>query len=101
MKGSDLQIFIWRLSLGEKCPYLELFCSAFSRIWTENGDILRISPYSVRMRENMIELTDSTGKGLEGSKETFFHYGKVVNKFHHQIQLKIKNKILEEVFSKL
>ena len=24
----------------------------FSRIWTEYGEILRISPYSVRMREN-------------------------------------------------
>ena len=28
------------------------FWSAFSRIRTEYGDILRISPYSVRMREN-------------------------------------------------
>ena len=35
------------------CPYSELFWSVFSRIWTEYGEILRISPYSVRMRENM------------------------------------------------
>ena len=28
------------------------FWSAFSRIRTEYGEILRISPYSVRMREN-------------------------------------------------
>ena len=40
-------------SLREKCPYSELFWSAFSRIRTEYGEILRISPYSVRMRENM------------------------------------------------
>ena len=26
---------------------------AFSRIWTEYGEILRISAYSVRMRENV------------------------------------------------
>ena len=32
-------------ALRKKCPYSELFCSAFSRIQS-------ISPYSVRMREN-------------------------------------------------
>ena len=41
-----------RFTLSKKCPYPELFLSAFSRIWTEYGEILRISPYSVRMREN-------------------------------------------------
>ena len=41
-----------RKALRKKCPYLELFLSVFSRIWTEYGEILRISPYSVRMREN-------------------------------------------------
>ena len=35
------------------CPYQELFWSAFSRIQTEYGEILRISPHSVRMRENV------------------------------------------------
>ena len=39
-------------SLREKCPYSELFWSAFCHIRTEYGEILRISPYSVRMREN-------------------------------------------------
>ena len=34
------------------CPYSELFWSEFSRIRTEYGDILLISPYSVQMREN-------------------------------------------------
>ena len=42
-----------KLSLCEKCPYSELFWSAFSRIWTEYGEILRISPYSVRMLKNV------------------------------------------------
>ena len=36
----------------EKCPYLEFFWSVFCRIWTEYGEILRISPLSVRMRQN-------------------------------------------------
>ena len=39
-------------SLREKCPYSELFWPAFSRIWIECGEILRISPNSVRMRKN-------------------------------------------------
>ena len=33
-------------------PYSELFWSVFSRSRTECGQIIRISPYSVRMREN-------------------------------------------------
>ena len=36
----------------EKCPYSEFFWSVFSRIRIEYGEILRISPYSVWMREN-------------------------------------------------
>ena len=38
--------------MREKFPYSELFWSAFFRIRIENGEILRISPYLVRMREN-------------------------------------------------
>ena len=46
--------FSFRLcyAMRKKCPYLELFLSAFSRISTEYEEVLRISPYSVRMREN-------------------------------------------------
>ena len=40
------------LSLREKCPYSELYKSACSHIQTEYGEILRISPYLVRMCEN-------------------------------------------------
>ena len=39
-------------AMHEKCLYLELFWSEFSRIRTEYEEILHISPYSVRMREN-------------------------------------------------
>ena len=42
---------VW-LTLRKKWSYSELFWSAFSRIWTEYGEIGSISPYSVRMREN-------------------------------------------------
>ena len=39
-------------TLREKCPCSELFWSAFSPIRTEYGQILHISHYSIRMREN-------------------------------------------------
>ena len=44
----------------KKSPYSELFWSVFSRIWTECGEKLRISPYSFRMRENtgVLEVKD-------------------------------------------
>ena len=38
--------------LSEKCPHSEFFWSVFSRIRAEYGEILRISPGSVQMREN-------------------------------------------------
>ena len=37
--------------LREKCPYAEFFWSIFSCILPEYGEILGITPYSVRMRE--------------------------------------------------
>ena len=39
-------------TLRKKWPYSELFWSLFSHVWTEYGEILRISPYSDRMLEN-------------------------------------------------
>ena len=45
----------FNILLGEKCPYLELIWSVFSRIRTEYGEILfffSIFLYSFRMREN-------------------------------------------------
>ena len=43
---------LYGLTLGENCSYSELFWSVLSCIWTGYGEILRISPYSVRIREN-------------------------------------------------
>ena len=41
-------------TLREECPtkYRVFFWSVFSRIWTEYGDLLRKSPYSVQLCEN-------------------------------------------------
>ena len=41
------------LALRERCPYSEFFWSVISRIQTEDGEIRRISPYSVQMRDKM------------------------------------------------
>ena len=46
------------------CPYSEFYWSAFSRIWTEYEEILRISPYSVRMRENTEQKNSKYGHFL-------------------------------------
>ena len=40
------------LALHKKWPYSELSWSLFSLIRSKYGEILRISPYSVRLREN-------------------------------------------------
>ena len=42
---------IFYYSLRNNYPYSELFCSVFSRIQTKYREILRISPYSVQIRE--------------------------------------------------
>ena len=52
------------VSLCEKCPYSELFWSVFSRIRTKYEKILRISPYSVRIRENMDQNNSKYGDFL-------------------------------------
>ena len=59
--GYCLMLIIWIISRNytwlEKCPYLEFFWSVFFRIQIEYGEILCISPYSNRMRENMNQKT--------------------------------------------
>ena len=41
-----------KIALRKKYLFSEFFWSVFSCIRTEYGNILRISPYSVRMQEN-------------------------------------------------
>ena len=57
------------MSLRKMCPYLELFWSASSRIWTEYREILRISPYSVRMRENVDQNNSKYGQFLRSAEK--------------------------------
>ena len=54
-----------------KCPYSELFSSAFSRIRTKHGDILRVSPYSVRMRQNADQNNSEYGNVLRSLNVLF------------------------------
>ena len=51
IEGRVLHVEV-KQSLRKKCPYSELFWSAFSRIWTEYREMQSMSPYSVRIREN-------------------------------------------------
>ena len=57
------------LTLREKSPYSELSWSAFSRIRTECGEILSISYYSVRMRENADQNNSEYGHILRSVKQ--------------------------------
>ena len=65
-------IFFQRLStLRKNCPYSELFWSVFSRTRTEYGEILRISPYSVLMRENTDQNNSEYGHFLRSGTDEF------------------------------
>ena len=64
--------------LRKKCPYLELFWSAFSRIWTEFSELQSISPYSVRMWENA-DLNNSKYGHFPRSEMQMFSKGCTLN----------------------
>ena len=51
-----------------KCLHSEFFCSVFSHIWTEYGEILFIFPYSVRMHENADQKNSKYGYFSGGGK---------------------------------
>ena len=66
MKNLEMICLVgWTLALREKCLYAELFWSAFSRIRTEYEEIRSISPYSVRMRENVDQNNSEYGHFLQ------------------------------------
>ena len=67
----NLLILYWD-TLREKCPYSELFWSVFSRIWTEYGEILHISPYSVRMLEKADQNSSEYGHFLRNEWKYYF-----------------------------
>ena len=62
-------------SLRKKCLYSKLFWFAFSRIWTEYGEILCISPYSVgKMRTRLIPNTDTFYAVIRVIMSSFYSY---------------------------
>ena len=65
----DFKPFI-RLPLRKRCPYSEIFWSAFSGTWTEYGEIRSISLYSVRMQENADQNDSEYG---HFSRSVFIH----------------------------
>ena len=62
----------WKIILPEKCPYSELFCFVISSILTEYGEILRISPYSVLVWENMDQNNSEYGHFLRSVEDSVF-----------------------------
>ena len=64
-------------TLREKCSYSELFWSAFPRIRTEYREILRVSPYSVRMRENADENNNKYGHFLRSERSARWIKGSI------------------------
>ena len=71
LKNLDPKITIpEKPALREKCPYSESFWFAFFLIRIEHGEILRVSPYSVRMRENTDQNNSEYGHfSRRGSQE--------------------------------
>ena len=61
-------------TLRRKGPYLELFLSAFSHIWTECGEIRSISPYSVILRENADQYNSEYGHFLRNVRPFVFSF---------------------------
>ena len=59
--------------LREKCPYSKFLWSVFSRIWIEYGEILRISPYSVRMRENTNHKNSEYGHFSRSERDSYYN----------------------------
>ena len=52
--------------LREKYLYLEFFWPVFSHVRTEYGEILNISPYSIRMQENKDQKSSKYGHFSHG-----------------------------------
>ena len=65
---SSLHFYVGYNGVHEKCPYSELFWSAFFRIRTEYGEIRTISPYSVQMRKNADQNNSEYGHFLRSDR---------------------------------
>ena len=56
-----MDLFKGIYTLRKMCPYSELFWSVFALIWTKYREIIRISPYSVKMLEIMDQKNSEYG----------------------------------------
>ena len=74
-------------TLREKCPCPELFWSAFFRIWTEYREILRISPYSVPVTENVDQNDSEYGQFLRSGSYKFTMNLSLYSKYYHMLDL--------------
>ena len=61
----------FKVSTAKKCRYLKFFWSVFSPIWTEYGEIRRISPFEILMRKNMDQKHSEYGHFLDSDKPVF------------------------------
>ena len=59
--AESINIFRYKLTLREKCPYLKFFWFVFSCIRTECGEIRSISPYSVQIRGDTDQINSEYG----------------------------------------
>ena len=84
-------------SLREKYPYLELFWSAFSRIQTENGELRSISPYSVRMRENVDQNNSEYGHFWRSEQQCFSFFEVMICSLIYSFQFLVYIQLLEIV----
>ena len=78
-------------TLREKFPYLELFWSVFFRIWTEYGEVIRIFPYSIQMRENKGRHNSEYGHFLRGGRSKL-QYSCILSKYRN-----ILNRSLQKI----
>ena len=86
----------WYTHCVNGVPIWNFFWSVFFRIWTEYFVILRISPYSVRMRENADQKNSEYGHFLRSVPDAHFgpyqtsimkYFAKAVNYFKCQLIL--------------
>ena len=63
-------LFIWSIPLRKRCPYSEFFLTMFSGIWTEYGDLVRRSLYSVQMKENTDQKNSEYGRFLRSAQRS-------------------------------
>ena len=79
---------ILKCTLRKTCPYLELFWSLFYLIQIEYEEIFRISPYSVRMKENADQNNSDYGHFMQWLPQASFKQETKINRMDHELFFK-------------